>query len=173
MTFRLLLLKSRLIGPQLVLGVVVLALGSLFLFLRANPGFTSNLVAWLETEGAFQATFLGLILCLLGFWMLSASIKQLFSHQISYSKGELFYSVKSGLFEQIVQQLWSEYFDRPDLRAYVSVHGRHLAITGETPEGWNTIDELSAFLSYRLLSLTGYWGDLSLFTSPEAKKKDL
>lgn len=154
---------------RVVLMATLTGLGAVLIFLRQYPGTVSNIVAWLETEGATISLLMGCVLCFFGIRMLISTFTLLFSHRIAFTKGPLIYSVKAGLFEQIVQQLWSEYFDRPDLRAYVSLHGSTLNITGETPQDFDNIDELTAFLSHKLLSLTGYWGDLSIHTSSEAK----
>jgi hypothetical protein len=159
-------LKVKSSSPKALLSIVLIVIGSTLLIINRYPGILSNGVAWLETEGQRHSVSIGFMLLFGGLWMLSSSLKQLFTHQISFTRGPLVYSVEKGLFEQAVRQLWFEYFHRSDLRTYVSLHGRHVNITGETPGGWDNVDELCLFLSQSLFTYTGYWGDISLHTSP-------
>lgn len=154
-------------STQLFFGAVLVMIGATLLIIHRYPGIVSNTVAWLETEGMQLSLSIGLIFLFAGLWMLASSLKQLFTHRMAFTKGPLVYSVENGLLEQTVQQLWLEYFHRHDLRTYVSMHGKHINITGETPEGWDNADELCSFLSHKLLTFTGYWGDLSLHTAPK------
>lgn len=172
MSVRKFLLKVKTTTPKLFLGILLLGIGAALICIHRYPGVISNGVAWLESEGMDIALSVGLALILIGAWVLSSFLKQLFTHRITFTKGPVAISLESGLLEQTVQHLWFEYFDRSDLRTYVSMHGNHINITGETPEEWDNIDDLCSFLSHKLLSFTGYWGDLCLQTAPKAKAND-
>jgi hypothetical protein len=169
MSLKKLFLKAKTASPKFLLGLVLAMIGGTLLPLHRYPGTVSNAVAWLETEGMRYSLSIGIAVLFAGLWMLSSALKELFTHRVAFTKGPLVYSIENGLLEQTIQQLWSEYFDRPDLRIHVSLHRRRINISGQTPEGWDHTDELCSFLSHKLLALTGYWGDLCLHTSPEEK----
>ena len=170
MSLKKIFLKSKITAPRLLFSVFLLMIGSVLISLHQYPGIASNSVAWLETEGMPFSLSIGLLLFFVGLWMLFSTFKQMATHRITYTKGPLVCSLEKGLLEQTVQQLWSEFFDRPDLKAYVSTHGNRLDIAGETPEAWDSVDELGLFLSHKLLHSTGFWGDISLHTSPKARR---
>lgn len=167
MCLRTCFLKTKTVFFQLIFGLTLLMAGGGLLFLHRYPGTLSNTVAWLETDGMLTSTLFGVGAIAIGLWTLSRSISYVCTHRITYSRGPLVCSLESGLLEQTVQRLWEEYFNRPDLRAYVSIHGKTILVTGETPDGWTMSDDLCLFLSHNLLRTVGYWGAISLHTSPK------
>jgi hypothetical protein len=169
MSLKNLALKARIMAPRLLLSLLLIIIGSVLLTLPQYQQILSETISWLETEGIRHSLAIGVAALFIGVWMFASSLQQLFTHRITYTKGPLLCSVKNKLLDQTVQQLWLEYFERPDLQANVSLRGGHITITGEAPEGWDNAEELSTFLSQRLLSYTGYWGDLLIHTTPVAK----
>ncbi len=168
MSLRRMALKARIVFPQLLLGCVSMLCGSVLFLLHRHPGISSNAVAWLETDGKLASIASGFGLFLVGFWVLSRCCHYMVTHRITLSKGPLTCSMENRFLEETVRKLWEEYFDRPDLQVCVSIHRRRLEIEGQAPEAWDNHDELSKYVSHKLFSITGYWGDICLTTTPKA-----
>jgi hypothetical protein len=162
-------LKAKITAPKFILSLLLIAIGSALLCLPQYQEALTDIVSWLQTEGLHHSLAIGLAVLFAGIWMFTSCLTVLFTHRIAYTKGPIVCSLKSGLLNQTVRQLWLEYFGRSDLRVSVSLHGNHIHITGEAPQEWDNADQLCSFLSKRLLTYTGYWGDLLIHTSPVVK----
>jgi len=140
--------------------VVLLALGFVFLFLPTDPGYSSNIVAWLETEGSHLSHILGVSFLLVGIIGLLYLTKKGETGSVVIQKGPLVCSIDHSFFEQTVQKLWEEQF--PGHTSHTSIRKQKLQITGSAPEGFDEEEKLSSHISEQLLALTGYWGEISL-----------
>ena len=90
---------SRLVARLLIV-LILLCLGFVFLFLPTDPGYSSNIVAWLETEGSYLAHTLGvffLVFGIAGFLYLTKAGRE---KNLVIKKGPLICCVDRTLFEQ-------------------------------------------------------------------------
>ena len=161
------LLKAKILLPKFILSISIGIAGAFFLTLYRHPKELFLYADWIEAKGQAFPLMMGLLFFSLGTWLFFSTIKQLVFRQMTYSKSFFVCSVRTGLFEQIVQRLWAEYFFRHDLHVHAALIGNCIHISGEIPEGADTKDQLMAFLSQKLLSLTGYWGEICLHTTPK------
>jgi hypothetical protein len=158
--------KTTLVLQNFLCGVVLVLVGAIILLLPQYPEMGSAIAGWIETQDIALNLGIAIILLSLGLWLLSSSVCLVTTKTITHTKGTLRTSLGKDLLNQTVTQLWHEYFHRSDLTVSVALRKRSLEIFGQVPEGWNKHDELAAFLSNRLLTLTGYWGEISLHSSP-------
>jgi len=155
--------KGQQIGRLIVRLFIVIALlsiGFIFLFLPTDPGYSSNLVAWLETEGSHVSHTFGVSFLLLGITGLLYITKKDDTKNITIQKGPLICSIDRSLFEKAAQKLWEERF--PKHTCHTSIRKQKLQIIGNVPEGFNEEEDLSSYITEKLFALTGYWGEISL-----------
>jgi hypothetical protein len=146
-------------------GLVLILAGAALLLLPQYPELGTAVGAWIEGQGIALNLGVAILLLAGGLWLLSTSTRLVTTQTITYTKGTLRTSLGKDLLNQTVQQLWQEYFLRSDLSVSVALRRHSLAIFGQVPEKWNKHADLTAFVSNRLLSLTGYWGEIHLYTS--------
>ena len=157
--------KTAFVFHTLLSGVIFLFVGTAFIVLFQYPEYGTTFMEWLKTQEAPFVIGIGSMLIAAGLLLLSSSSQFARTQAITYTKGPLKTSLGKDLFRQTIEKLWQEYFQRPDLSTSISLKKQSLVIFGQVPAGWNKEDDLAAFLSNRLLSLTGYWGDLSIHSS--------
>jgi hypothetical protein len=160
--------KTQQIGRLIVrlfIVIILLSVGFIFLLLPTDPGYASNIIAWLETEGSYISHILGISFLLAGIIGLLLLTKRGETGRTTIQKGPLICSIDHSLFEQAVQKLWEEKF--PGYPCETSVRKQKLQIKGNVPKGFGEQEGLSSYIAEQLLSLTGYWGEISLTLTEE------
>jgi len=145
---------------RLFVVVALLSAGFIFLLLPTDPGYSSNIIAWLETEGSYISHILGVSFLLAGIIGLLYLTKRDETAKTTIQKGPFICSIDHSLFEQAVQKLWEEKF--PGYTCETAVRKHKLQIKGEVPKGFGEQEALSSYIADQLLALTGYWGEISL-----------
>ena len=148
--------------PRLLTIILLLGLGFFFLFLPTEPGYISNIIAWLETEGSWLAHTCGIVFLFVGIIGILSFTRGLEHRTFSLKKKTLTCSIDRAIFQDVTDKLWTEYFQQNGLETQVSMQKGQLYIRGEIPDGWDNVEDLSNYLSENLFALTGYWGDFSL-----------
>ena len=158
--------KTILVLQNFLCGMVLVVAGACLVLLPQYPEMGSAIGRWIESQGVAVTLVIAIILLTLGLWLLSSSTQLITTETMTHTKGSLRTSLGKELLNQTVTQLWQEYFHRSDLTVSVALRRRSLEVFGQVPEEWNNHQELVTFLSNRLLSLTGYWGEISIHSSP-------
>jgi hypothetical protein len=159
------IIQAKVLWPKFVLSVVLGFVGGGLVVFSLYPSSLVSIAQWAQNEGQPILPLIGGILTFSGLWTLFITAKQFTVRHLRCTKSPLVCDINNGLFEQVVERLWHEYFGRADLRVRASVVGHRLYIFGEVPESRSVGDEVVTFLSHRLLKGTGYWGEICLQTS--------
>ena len=157
--------KTAFVFHTLLSGGVFVLVGAALLLLFQYPGVGTASIEWLKAQEEPFIIGIAAILIAAGFWLFSSAIRYARTQAITYTKGALKTSLGKDLLRQTVEKLWQEYFQRTDLSISIALKKQSLIIFGQVPVGWDKHNDLTDFLSNRLLSLTGYWGDLSIHAS--------
>lgn len=158
--------KTALVLQNFFCGIVLVVVGALLVLLPQYPEMGNAISKWIESQGIVITLGIAIILLALGLWLLSSSARLVTTETMTHTKGALRTSLGKELLNQTITQLWHEYFHRSDLTVSVALRRRSLEIFGQVPKEWNNHKELETFVSNRLLSLTGYWGEISLHLTP-------
>ena len=165
--------KTALILQNLLCGAALVLVGASILLLSQYPELASALANWVESLGITLSLCIAIVAFASGLWLLSSTLELMRTKVIVYTKGALRSSLGKELLNQTVQQIWREYFQRTDLSVSVVLKRHSLEIFGQVPESWNNKDDLAKTVSDRLLSTTGYWGEICLYLSPATKYTQL
>ena len=157
--------KTAFIFQNLLCGAVFVSVGAAALLFFLYPAAWAACAVWIASFGPYVITGIAVFLIIVGFWLFSSTVRFAKTQTITYAKGTLRTSLGRDLFRQTITKLWQEYFKRSDLSVSVSLRKRSLVIFGQVPEEWNKHEDLAAFLSNRLLTLTGYWGDIFIHST--------
>jgi hypothetical protein len=141
---------------------LLLVLSMLFLVIPFAPGVLSNMVAWLETDGAGSALFIGTLFIVLTICRIISTLHLFSSTKVTVHRGIFHTTINEGVFTQLVEKLWGEYFHRADLTVRTKLKRNGLYITGEVPADTSNLDDLSSFLAKEMLKLTGFFGKIMI-----------
>jgi hypothetical protein len=150
---------------KLLAVALLLALSIIFAVILFAPGVCSNMVAWLETDGSSSALILGSLFTILITGQIITNLHLFSPREITVHRGIFKATITEGVFTQLVQKLWNEYFRRTDLSVQATLKKNGLYITGEVPEGISDSEGLSSFVAKKLLQLTGFFGTITIESS--------
>jgi hypothetical protein len=143
------------------------AVGASFVLIPLFPGRYSNYIAWLETEGNSFSQSTGILLLALSLLLFIFAIRTTVKNTLVITKGTLSCLIEDGVITEIVEQLLSEYFNDPSLRAELTFENGQLFISAEVPEGATDKNAFVQFLTNRLFALVGYYGKINLTMVPK------
>ena len=85
--------------------------------------------------------------------------------KVTVNRGIFHSTIEEGVFTQVVQKIFHEYFHRSDLSVHTRLKKNTLEVTGEVVDENVDMDDLSAFLAKRLLKTTGFFGNIKIQTT--------
>ncbi len=149
----------------------MIALSLIFFLIPLYPGACSNMVAWLETDGAWGALLIGTLFIIFTTCRIISTLDLFSSQKVTVHRGIFQTTINEGVFTQLVQKLWREHFHRTDLTVQTKLKKNGLYIVGDVPPGAPDLESLSSFLAKNLLKLTGFFGKITIVSN--MKKHDL